>query len=337
MIDPRCVKNLERKGTFNILKMKAILSMLIFCLVLFIYLHVYFHLKTSDDLEVYEIEQPSKDKLEEICDLRQPVMFDFAVESLMETFKRSIIGSTYGAFDIKIRDVSRAPSDDEELYIPMSYTSCISALDADSDSKYVVENNMDFLEETALIKSFRYNDAFIRPYMVSSCMYDFITASNGTCTPFRYNVDYRNFFLATEGEITIKLAPPKSARYLYQETDYENFEFRSPVNPWVVQQQYKPDFDKVKCLEVTLNEGQMIYIPAYWWYSISFTQKACICNFRYRTYMNTVAVLPKLAMRVLQSQNVKRRIAKSLEIEEKSTESQPVNTIAQTDDNKKEN
>ena len=57
--------------------MKIIIATLVFCIVLFFYLHVFFHLKTSDDLEIYEIEQPSKDKLEEICDLRQPVVFDF--------------------------------------------------------------------------------------------------------------------------------------------------------------------------------------------------------------------------------------------------------------------
>ena len=57
--------------------MKIIFSMIIFCLVLFLYLHIFFHLKTSNDLEIYEIEQPSKDKLEEICDLRQPVRFDY--------------------------------------------------------------------------------------------------------------------------------------------------------------------------------------------------------------------------------------------------------------------
>ena len=34
-------------------------------------------MKVSDDLEVYEIDQPSKDKLEEVCDLRQPVTFDY--------------------------------------------------------------------------------------------------------------------------------------------------------------------------------------------------------------------------------------------------------------------
>ena len=85
--------------------MKIIFSLLIFCLVLFLYLHIYFHLKTSDDLEIYEIEQPSKDKLEEICDLRQPVMFDFNNERLLDCCKQKNVLDEYGAFDVKIRNV----------------------------------------------------------------------------------------------------------------------------------------------------------------------------------------------------------------------------------------
>ena len=46
--------------------MKIIFGFIIFCLVLFIYLHIQFHLKTSNDLEMYEVEQASKEKLEEI-------------------------------------------------------------------------------------------------------------------------------------------------------------------------------------------------------------------------------------------------------------------------------
>ena len=46
--------------------MEIIIGFFIFCLVLFIYLHVQFHLKTSEDLEMYEVDQPSKDKLEEM-------------------------------------------------------------------------------------------------------------------------------------------------------------------------------------------------------------------------------------------------------------------------------
>ena len=107
--------------------------MLIFCVVLFLYLHVHFHLKTSDDLEVYEIEQPSKDKLR-ICDLRQPVIFDYPNERMLESCNKNAARDTYGAFEVKLRDVSKAPDDDEEMYIPLSLSSAIEALKKDGDS-----------------------------------------------------------------------------------------------------------------------------------------------------------------------------------------------------------
>ena len=57
--------------------MNIIITIAVFCMVLFIYLHIYFQLNTSNDLELYEIEKPSKERLEEICDLKQPIIFDF--------------------------------------------------------------------------------------------------------------------------------------------------------------------------------------------------------------------------------------------------------------------
>jgi hypothetical protein len=265
-------------------------------------------LKTSDDLEIYEIDQPSKDKLEEICDLRQPVIFDFYNERLLESCHRQNILDTYGAFDVKIRNVKNELSDDEELYVPISFISAMKALKEDADKKYLIENNSDFLEETGMIKSFRYNDSFLRPYMVSNCSYDYIAGSNGSCTPFRYDLNYRNYYLVTEGTVKIKLSPPRSDKYLYRQNDYENFEFRSPVNAWNVQQQYKPDFDKIKCLEVVVKKGQMIFIPAFWWNTLKFEDDASVCVFKYKTYMNTVAILPQIFMRFLQTHNVKRNI-----------------------------
>ena len=36
-----------------------------------------------------------------------------------------------------------------------------------------IENNEEFIEETGLLKTFRYNDSFLRPPLVSICKYDF--------------------------------------------------------------------------------------------------------------------------------------------------------------------
>lgn len=292
--------------------MQQFFAILIFCIVLFLYLHIYFQLKTSNDLEVYEIEQPSKEKLEEICDLRQPVIFDYQNESLLETCILSQIVEHYSAFDVKLRNVKEM-DENTDLHIPVTLKATLSLLSGDKDAKYVSEKNGDFLEETGIIKNYKYNDAFLRPPMVSNCFYDFLTASQNTETPLQYSVNYRNFYLVTHGIVKIKLIPPKSARYLYPVEDFENFEFRSPLNPWNIQREYKADYDKIKTLEIELTPGKIIYIPAYWWYSIKFIEPlSSVCVFKYRTYMNTVAILPKLCMKTLQRQNTKREIVKKV-------------------------
>ena len=296
--------------------MHIVYIVLIFCIVLFLYLHVFFHLKTSDDLEIYEIENPSKDKLEEICDLRQPVLFNYNNERLLDTCQRSNILDTYGAFDVKIRNLSQPSNNSENnLYVPLAFSNALRVLREDNDHKYLIENNGDFLEETGINKSYKYNDAFLRPYMVSQCCYDFMCASENTQTPFRYDLNYRNYLMVTEGNIKIKLSQPKSSKYLYQQKDYENFEFMSPINPWNVQSQYRADFDKIKCLDVSLSKGQILYIPAYWWYSFEFGTETSIITFKYKTYMNTIAIFPHIIMKFLQTQNIKHNNVKQLTME----------------------
>ena len=89
--------------------MKTIISIIIFCVVLFFYLHLLYHLKTSDDLELYTIDNPSKDKLEEICNLRQPVTFEFHIDD--EGINRDNIYKKFGAFDVRVRNVNDVNND----------------------------------------------------------------------------------------------------------------------------------------------------------------------------------------------------------------------------------
>jgi hypothetical protein len=188
--------------------------------------------------------------------------------------------------------------------------------DEDKNATYLTENNGDFLQETGVIKNFNYNDAFLRPYMVSNCNYDILIGSNGATTPFKYEINYRNFFLLTKGTAQIKMAPPQSIKYLYPNYDYENFEFRSPVNPWEIQPNYAADFDKLKCLEFTLVPGKTLFIPAFWWYSIKFGPDTSISCFYYRTYMNNLAISPYIGLHALQIQNVKWNTVKKVDIKE---------------------
>ena len=118
--------------------------------------------------------------------------------------------------------------------------------------------------------------------------------------------------MVTNGSVTVKLAPPKSTRYLFLKNNYENFEFVSPVNPWKVQPEYVSEFNKVKCIECTLSVGKTLFIPPYWWYSIQLNEESSISVLKYRTYMNNVTLFPYLLRQFLQQQNVRLNISRAI-------------------------
>ena len=294
--------------------MEVFLSVIIFSIVLFLYIHMNFHLNTSDDLEVYTIENVSKDRLEEISNLKQPVLFNYENDNLMDMLNIAKMEELYGAFDVKVRNIDEK-DDDGEIYLPIILNEVVKIFQNKNNNKIIIENNQDFLEETGLLKTFRYNDSFLRPPLVSICKYDFMSGSEQSHTPLRYNISHRNYYLVTAGEINIKLIPPNNGKYLQKETDYDIFEFSSPINPWDVNDIHKPEFDKVKVLDLTLTKGQIIQIPPYWWYSRQYKKVSSICVFKYRTYMSTVSILPKIMMSLLQQQNIKRVIANKINFE----------------------
>ena len=111
--------------------LKYFIAIFIFCIVLFLYLHIHYHLKTSEDLEVYTIERPSKEKLEEICDIRQPVIFDFKNDRLLESCNLGTLDDNYGAFDIQVRDVTNK-DENIELYLPFLLKEAINIFRDDS-------------------------------------------------------------------------------------------------------------------------------------------------------------------------------------------------------------
>jgi hypothetical protein len=224
---------------------------------------------------------------------------DFFIQNLI---------SNYCSFDIKIRNIKNL-DDNTEIFLPLSLNDANKLMIEDKEGQYISENNSDFLIETSMTKNISENDLFFRPYMLSNIDYDYIFGSKNSYTPLRYNLNYRNYYLVLEGKIRIKLTPPKNEKYLYCNKDYDNFEFRSPLNVWNIQDEYKSDFNKMKFLEVDLEPGNLIYIPAYWWYSIQILEEnTSILSFKYRTYMNNVAILPQLILKIMQKQNIKHKI-----------------------------
>ena len=283
--------------------MEILINLLILSITLFLYIHIYNQIKTSNYLEVYEIDNISKDKFEELCDLKQPLLID---NINILNFDINYIKNTYGSFDLKIN-----AKDNNEMYLPMKFLTAIELFDKDVSANYISQNNKDFLEETSLIKEFSINDMFLRPIGTSSIEYDIILGSINSYTPLSYSLNCRNYLSVLTGSIEVTLCPPKDYKYLYVNKDYDNFKFTSSIDVENPQDEYKNEFDKVKFMKVILQPNKLLQIPAYWFFSIKILESnTLISNFKYTTYMNSLAMAPDLFIKFLQNNNIKRNLAK---------------------------
>jgi hypothetical protein len=270
--------------------MNYLVSLLTICTVIILYIHIVYQLKTSNDLELFELDTPTKIKLEDVCNLRQPLLFPYNEENIDQCNLFKCM--EYKAFDVTIYDSSYNP-------FQCSLEKAIKLFDTNS---YISINNSDFLNETMISKYYTETDSYLRPPMVSSIVYDILFGSVGSNTRLEYSTYYRNYIYVSEGCIHVKLTPPRNSKYLDVQKNYANQEYFSPINIW------KKNPEKVKFLELKLNKGQMLFLPAYWWYSIQFGEKACVCTLQYKTVMNVIATLPDTIIGILQRQNTKTKL-----------------------------
>ena len=284
-------------------------EILIFCFILFLYIHICHQLKTNSDLEVYEINDPTKDELENICENKQPLIirsingFD---QNTINLLKLDNIQNSYGFFDINITN-TKEDNDNLQKYVHITLDEAVKLFKKDKKNKYITQNNSDFINETTIEKLIKKNDIILRPYLLSMSNYDYIVGGKDTYTVLQKNISYRNFFIVTQGSITIKLIPPESTKYLRENREYEYFEFTSPLNPWNIQEKYKNDLRRIKTLDVTINEGEILFIPSFWWYSIKMNELSSIVVSKYWTHMNIVATTPHHLLYLLQNQNISNK------------------------------
>ena len=130
--------------------MRVIIGIFIFCIVLFIYIHVYYQLKTSNDKEIYILDKPNKKRLEEVANIRQP--FSFKYDTTPPTLE-------FPGEQLNIRTTDH-PKEDEEMYLPLPFTEAKKLLS--KESKYITENNIDL----PIYNHVKEMDEYLRPSLL---------------------------------------------------------------------------------------------------------------------------------------------------------------------------
>lgn len=282
--------------------MDNIYTLLIFLIVLFFYFHITYQYKTSNSLEIYEIEDNvSKKRFEDILNMRQPVLFTFNNEYLFN-ISNTFLETNFLNNDIFIRNCN----DIDSFYVPEKYSNFIKL--SKSEVNYISEYNSESLINSSLIKYINQCDGNLRPYMMLNSNYDLITGNKNAYTPLKYEFYNRNFLLVLDGKVKIKCIPPMYTNDLKFDFDAEHLNYVSFENPW------KSENTSIKYLDVEIAKGQIIYIPPYWSYSVFISEnRSIVTSFKYGTYMSNISSLNVYLLSLLQKLNTKYKIAKTFD------------------------
>lgn len=276
--------------------MNFLLHFIYFIIALFIYTHIVSQYKKSHDLKVYASDFENNAQLQQVCDIKQPVAFQYASVSpdffnqLTPTSLPALIGSKT-VFVKEVDDYYKDNATTSISSLPLAFPTFNTLIGTDSRGRYFSENNSHIIDKIPKLEAlFKQNDENLKPSFTLFTKYDFCMASAGVYTPLRYHTHYRHFVVVHSGRISVKLTPFKSSKHLFPIKDYENNEFWSPVNVWTPQDKYSDVFSRVRFVDIDVVPGSVLYVPPYWWYSIRFVETdTLITTTTYNTVMNVAA------------------------------------------------
>lgn len=249
--------------------METLYAIIIFILMLILYSQIMFQLKKGDDMEVYEIDYTNNADLNKSANLKQPIIFEFSrFVSTLNDYSLKFLAAEYGSFDVFIKEPDDYHNDRPLNAAVIELAASESLMKTDNSGKYYSNQNQSFIYETGLDKYFKPIDKFLQPTFSVFSKYDVLFGSAGTTTPLTYHTCERRFIYVNGGKIRVKMTPWRSSKYMVVNKDYANYEFTSPLNVWNPQERFQAGFQKMKFLDFVVHDGNVLYIPPFWYYSI---------------------------------------------------------------------
>ncbi len=307
--------------------MDPLITLCIFITILFLYIHIANQFKTNEELEIYETDYRTLKHMEDVCELKQPFLMNMSnvCPSLFSDIIPEKIAK-HCSHDINMKDTTdyftedhSKPTSVDSIILPFGTT--IKLLESDDSGHLFSENNQDFLDETSMLKKIKELDNYLKPSFIINSKYDLLFGSCNTVTPLRYHTDSRQFLCVTNGKIRVKMTPWKNSKFLHPYKDYENYEFGSLVHPTKPHKDFSLDFEKTQFIDFEVNNGHMLYVPPYWWYSIIYLDNPStyVCSVTYNSIINCVSNIKHLSLYFLQQQNITRKINKGPEFVKNET------------------
>ena len=245
--------------------MSWILFFIVFTLILFLYIHICHHLKKVNDIDIYDMGYIDKKTLEKVCLLRQPVTFLLEEDVLEKYFNLQELADKFSNMTIQIYDKSTA--DTITAPIPVPIKDALKLFNQKKD--YISYNNDSFAEDSLSKSKLQVLDKYLSPPMPIYSQYDVWLGTEDKKLPRKTESYYREYIYVTSGNIECLLITPNQ--------------------------------DKKQL--ILLNKSEVLFIPPFWSYEITFKKNAFLCVYRYDTLLSVVTRLPNLLLDYIKKAN----------------------------------
>lgn len=292
-------------------------TLIIFCITLFLYIHIQHQYKSGEDLEIYEYDFTTAKDLQDIVHYKQPVLFPLD----LPTVKHNTPVPTLQVKDVRDYEKGSEIHNDPIL---LPYTNAKGLLDTDTKSIFYSNQNFDYVVDNSnWMEWFDIMDNYLKPSFCIHKQYDLIYGSHKTKIPTAYHRESHVFLYlppdTNSSHVQVKMTPWKSKSFLSTVDDYVYYE------SWSKQNLFDSQLDpRIRCLDFSLKPGHVLYLPPYWFYSIEFQDKQNeICKVIYTTGANYLANVKHLAKYYLQQQNIQEKWLKPL-MDSSNTDTSPL-------------
>ena len=258
---------------------------LILCIIILFYIHLREQFKTSNYLELYEILNPSRTELRELCDTKQPILVND------EIFGMSLdaLCCDYGQYEINIREVCNSNTNTKNKLVFLSDGMKLLDTDSSDNKIFISDNNTQFIIDSQLNISLLKLDDLLRPIFTVKYSYDLNIGSKNFTSLLKSNMHSSYYIMVMDGEMELKLFPPINYKHLYNGIDITGDNFTSKINVWDTQYDTSDKLGKTVSMTMTVKKGHIFFVPSHWWYSYKFNAKTILYTAKYITLMNLIS------------------------------------------------
>lgn len=282
--------------------MDAWMYIILFFIVLFSYIHIQKQWKIEHDTEIYEYEYTSLKQLQSTCEYKQPIIFELNVPK-----------PNFDIGTMQVKDTRDKRGDLSIGSISLSFENTKNLIQSDTNSAfYSDKNNISIIQHSDCKKWFHKLESLLKPQFTMNVEYDILYGSRKTQTIPQFHHESHTFlYLPRETNrtyIRLKMISTKYNKYLKPYHDYVNYEFTSNMNL------FNMENFPYSSIDVLVKPGHVVFIPAYWYYSIEFQDKDTeICMVKFTTIANACAHLKHYCLYYLQQYNVQEKWWKPLQ------------------------